>query len=125
MNPALKYTLGRLGLFVLAFGALLPFPLNPLVAAMVAFAISAILSLIMLRGWRDQMADQLGSAASRRQAEKERLRSALAGDDEAAAAGDRVAAADAASLEKDAAVPPEKGEGDEEADKEVDSSAQK
>ncbi|MEU4559178.1 DUF4229 domain-containing protein [Actinoplanes sp. NPDC023936] len=95
MSPAVKYTLGRLGLFVVALAVLLPFPLNFLVKVMVAFAVSAVLSLVLLRRWRDQMAEHLGSIAAKRTAEKDRLRSALAGDEDAAAAGDRVAAADA------------------------------
>ncbi|WP_328464366.1 DUF4229 domain-containing protein [Actinoplanes sp. NBC_00393] len=95
MSPAVKYTLGRLGLFAASFTALLPVPLNPLVKLMVAFVASAALSFLLLRKWRDEMAEQLGSIASKRSAEKERLRSALAGDETAAAAGDRVTAADA------------------------------
>lgn len=94
MKPAVKYTLGRLGLFVVVFAALFPTPLNILVKAMVAFVASAGLSFILLRGWRDEMAEQLGEISARRSAERERLRSALAGDEDAAAAGDRVTAAD-------------------------------
>ncbi|MBW6437762.1 DUF4229 domain-containing protein [Actinoplanes hulinensis] len=95
MKPAVKYTLGRLGLFVAAFAvSFLLTPLNVLVCVMVAFVASAALSFILLRRWRDEMAEQLGEMAARRTAEKDRLRSALAGDEEAAAAGDRVAAAD-------------------------------
>ncbi|MEU4694584.1 DUF4229 domain-containing protein [Actinoplanes sp. NPDC023714] len=94
MSPAVKYTLGRLGLFVGSFVVLLPVPLNILVKAMVAFVASAALSFLLLRKWRDEMAEQLGSIAAKRTAEKDRLRSALAGDEDAAAAGDRVAAAD-------------------------------
>ncbi|BBH65654.1 hypothetical protein ACTI_23390 [Actinoplanes sp. OR16] len=96
MSPAVKYTLGRLGLFVGSFVVLLPVPLNILVKAMVAFVASAALSFLLLRKWRDEMAEQLGSIAAKRTAEKDRLRSALAGDEEAAAVGDRVAAADGA-----------------------------
>jgi hypothetical protein len=94
MKPAIKYTLGRLGLFLAVFAALIPTPLNILVAAMVAFVASAGLSFIVLRRWRDEMAEQLGEMAARRSVEKDRLRSALAGDEDAAAEGDRVTAAD-------------------------------
>ncbi|GAA4596049.1 hypothetical protein BJY16_001886 [Actinoplanes octamycinicus] len=94
MSPAIKYTLGRLGLFVVVFAALFPLPLNILVKAMIAFVASAGFAFFLLRKWRDEMAEHLGSVAQRRAAEKARLRSALAGDDEAAAAGDRVAAAE-------------------------------
>ncbi|AEV81320.1 hypothetical protein ACWT_0308 [Actinoplanes sp. SE50] len=97
MSPAVKYTLGRIGLFLVVFAALFPLPLNILVKAMIAFVASAGFSFFVLRKWRDEMAEQLGASAQRRATEKARLRSALAGDDEAAAAGDRVAAADATS----------------------------
>ncbi|WP_433828016.1 DUF4229 domain-containing protein [Actinoplanes sp. CA-015351] len=94
MSPAIKYTFGRIGLFVIVFVALSPTPLNILVKAMVAFVASAGLSFLLLRKWRDEMAEQLGSISAKRTAEKDRLRSALAGDEDAAAAGDRVVAAD-------------------------------
>ena len=41
MSPAVKYTLGRLGLFAVCFTALLPVPLNLFVKMMVAFVLSA------------------------------------------------------------------------------------
>lgn len=89
MSLAVKYTLGRFGLFLVILGVLLQFPLNFLVSAMIALIGSAVLSYFVLAKWRNQMAEQLGSMASRRAAEKERLRAALAGDEDAAAAGDR------------------------------------
>jgi hypothetical protein len=91
MSPAVKYTLGRLGLFLIVFVALLLSPLNLLVSAMIALVVSAVLSYFLLAEWRNQMGEQLASAASRRAAEKERLRAALAGDESAAVAGDRAA----------------------------------
>jgi hypothetical protein len=94
MSATLKYTFGRLGLFVLIFAMLFPTPLNILVKAMMAMLLSAVLGYFVLARWRNEMAEQLSAAAARRAAEKERLRAALAGDEEAAAAGDRVAAAD-------------------------------
>lgn len=90
MSPAVKYTLGRLGLFVVVFVLLLPVPLAFLVKAMIALLASAVFSYFLLAKWRNEMAEQLGTVAERRQAEKARLRAALAGDEEAAAAGDRV-----------------------------------
>jgi hypothetical protein len=99
MSPAVKYTLGRLGLFVLIFLLLVPFPLNIMVKAMIALVVSAILSYFLLADWRNKMGEQLASVASRRAAEKERLRAALAGDEDAATAGDRAATpADRAAL---------------------------
>jgi hypothetical protein len=91
VNPAVKYTLGRLGLFIVVLAMLLPVPLNFLVKAMIALVASAVFSYFLLAKWRNEMAEQLGSAAQRRSAEKQRLRAALAGDEAAAAEGDRAA----------------------------------
>ena len=91
MTAAVKYTLGRLGLFLVVFVLLLPVPLNLLVKAMIALVASAAFSYFLLAKWRNEMAERLGAAAQRRSAEKSRLRSALAGDEKAAAAGDRAA----------------------------------
>jgi hypothetical protein len=89
MSPAIKYTFGRVGLFVLFFLLLMPVPLNFLVRAMIALVVSAILSIFLLRRWRNEMAEVISTAAGRRAAEKDRLRAALAGDEVAAAQGDR------------------------------------
>lgn len=89
MSPAVKYTLGRLGLFAAVLVLLLPVPLNFLVKAMIALVASAVFSFFLLAGWRNEMAEQLGEAAQRRRDEKNRLRAALAGDEAAASAGDR------------------------------------
>ena len=89
MSPAYKYTLGRLGLFAAVFAALTPVPLNILVRAMIALFASAGLGYFLLAKWRNEMAEVLGAAQARRAAEKRRLRAALSGDEEAAAAGDR------------------------------------
>ncbi|SDZ36623.1 Protein of unknown function [Micromonospora pattaloongensis] len=82
MSPAVKYTLARIGLFVVVLVALWPTPLDLLIKLMLAVVFSAAVSFFFLRGLRDQMAQQLAEAAERRRAEKERLRSALAGDDQ-------------------------------------------
>lgn len=82
MNPTVKYTLARVGLFLVVFLVLWPLRLNIFVTLMIAVLASAGLALVLLRPWRDQMAQQLADAAQRRRGEKERLRAALAGDDE-------------------------------------------
>lgn len=82
MSPAVKYTLGRIGLFVVVLLILWPVPLNILVKMMIALVASAGFSFFLLRKWRDEMAEQLNVVAEKRAAEKERLRSALAGDEE-------------------------------------------
>jgi Protein of unknown function (DUF4229) len=91
MSAAAKYTLGRLGLFLVILLVLLPVPMNFLVKAMIALVASAGFSYFLLAKWRNEMAERLGAAAQRRAAEKNRLRAALAGDENAAAAGDRAA----------------------------------
>ncbi|MCO8277461.1 DUF4229 domain-containing protein [Actinoplanes sp. TRM 88003] len=93
MSPAIKYTLGRIGLFVVVLALLSPLPLNILVTGMIAIVVSAIASFFLLAKWRNQMNEQLVNVAGRRSAEKERLRAALAGDEAAAAEGDRAAEA--------------------------------
>lgn len=86
MSAAVKYTLGRIGLFLVALAVLYPVPvLSPLVKMLVAVVVSAVLSLVLLRRWRDQFAEELAGRAERRKAEKEKLRAALAGDDQPAA----------------------------------------
>ncbi|MFY1597663.1 DUF4229 domain-containing protein [Micromonospora sp. WMMD737] len=82
MSAAVKYTLGRLGLFVAVLAALWLVEMNIFIKLMVALAFSAALSFFLLKGWRDEMAEEMATAAERRRAEKERLRSALAGEDE-------------------------------------------
>ncbi|MBO4207536.1 DUF4229 domain-containing protein [Micromonospora echinofusca] len=82
MSAAVKYTLGRIGLFVVVFLALLPVDLNFFLKIMLALVFSAAASFFLLRGWRDEMAEEMAGAAERRRTEKERLRAALAGDDE-------------------------------------------
>ncbi|WP_326550897.1 DUF4229 domain-containing protein [Micromonospora sp. NBC_01813] len=82
MSPAVKYTLGRIGLFVVVVLALWPIDLNIFLKLMIAVIFSAALSFFLMRGWRDEMAQQIADTAERRRAEKDRLRSALAGDDQ-------------------------------------------
>ena len=82
MSPAVKYTLGRIGLFALVALALWPVDLNLFLKLMLAVLFSAALAFFLLRKWRDEMAEQMGNASQRRRAEKARLRSALAGDDQ-------------------------------------------
>jgi hypothetical protein len=85
MNPMLKYTLARIGLFVAVAAILvvIPVPLHILIKLAIAVLVSALLSLFLLKGLRDDVARQLAGAQQRRAAEKERLRSALAGDEQA------------------------------------------
>ena len=81
MSPAIKYTLGRIGLFVAVALVLWPIDMNIFVKLMIAVLASAGLAYFLLRGWRDQMAEQLAAASARRRGQRERLRAALAGED--------------------------------------------
>ncbi|ATO15482.1 DUF4229 domain-containing protein [Micromonospora sp. WMMA1998] len=89
MSAAVKYTLGRIGLFVAVLAALWFVDMNMFLRLMLALVFSAALSFFLLKGWRDQMAGEMADASERRRAEKDRLRSALAGDDQAAPEGER------------------------------------
>ncbi|PTA48033.1 DUF4229 domain-containing protein [Micromonospora sp. RP3T] len=82
MSAAVKYTLGRIGLFVAVLAALWFIEMNMFLRLMLALVFSATLSFFLLKGWRDEMAGEMSEAAERRRAEKDRLRSALAGDDQ-------------------------------------------
>ncbi|MER7888778.1 DUF4229 domain-containing protein [Micromonospora sp. NPDC094482] len=82
MSASVKYTLGRIGLFVLVLAALWLVDMNLFLRLMLALVFSAALSFFLLKGWRDEMAEEMAGAAERRRSEKERLRSALAGDDQ-------------------------------------------
>ncbi|MFU8851750.1 DUF4229 domain-containing protein [Micromonospora sp. SL1-18] len=82
MSAAVKYTLGRIGLFVGVLAALWFVEMSIFLRLLLALASSAALSFFLLRSWRDEMAGEMAEASDRRRAEKERLRSALAGDDQ-------------------------------------------
>ena len=84
MNPMMKYTLARLGLFIAVAAVLLvvPIELNPFLKLGIALIASAILSFFLLRKLRDDVANQLADSARQRADRKEKLRSALAGEDQ-------------------------------------------
>jgi hypothetical protein len=84
MSPLLKYSLARLGLFlaVAVLVLVIPIELNLFLRLAIALVVSALLSFFLLRNLRDRVADQLAGKARERADRKERLRSALAGDDQ-------------------------------------------
>jgi hypothetical protein len=82
MTPVAKYTLGRLGLFLACALVLVPVPVNFWVKLLVALLASFALQWVLLRKWRLEMIGQVDETMTRRRQEKERLRSALAGEDE-------------------------------------------
>ena len=85
MTPMVKFTLGRVGLFVLISLALWPVPIDLLLKLMIAIMGSFALQFVVLRKWRTDMIGQVDEVASRRRAEKEKLRAALAGEDDPSA----------------------------------------
>ncbi|GIG57630.1 hypothetical protein Lfu02_20020 [Longispora fulva] len=84
MSPFVKYTLARLGMFaaIMVVLVLLPLPITLVVKVMVALLISLVLSFFLLKKMRDEMSDYIAGSVQRRQAEKDKLRAALAGEDE-------------------------------------------
>lgn len=88
MSAAVKYTLGRIGLFVAVLAALWFVEMNMFLRLMLALVFSAALSFFLLKAWRDEMAGEMAQAAERRRADRERLRSALAGEDRPAEDGE-------------------------------------
>jgi hypothetical protein len=83
MSPVVKFTLGRVGLFVGISLLLWPVPgIDLLLKLMIALVVSVALQFVVMRKWRADMIDYVDQAATRRRTEKEKLRAALAGEDE-------------------------------------------
>jgi hypothetical protein len=84
VTPGLKYTLARFGIFVACTApvVLLFTGLDLLLRILIGAVLSTIVSLVTLRRWRDQMAMQISTGLQSRRDENERLRAALAGEDE-------------------------------------------
>jgi hypothetical protein len=79
------YALARLAIFVacaLPALFLLPREMNSLLKLMIALVVSAVLSFFLLGDLRDQVAQRMSENAQRKATERQRLRSALAGEDE-------------------------------------------
>jgi uncharacterized membrane protein len=84
MTPFLKYSLARLGLFVLVAVAVLVLPISISVPLklMIAVLVSAVLAFFLLKGLREEASVQAVGMAQRRSEKRERLRAALNGDDD-------------------------------------------
>jgi len=80
-----KFTLGRVGLFVLISLALWPVPIDLLLKLMIAIIASFGLQFVVLRKWRAEMFGQVYLVNGPPSAEKEKLRAALSGEDEPSA----------------------------------------
>jgi len=91
--PATKYTLARIGLFLLAAALAWPLPVDLLLRLLIAAVVSSVASWFLLNRWRGEMGATIEKSMAARKAEKEKLRAALAGDDDpnAPSAGDRPA----------------------------------
>ncbi len=90
MNPGLRYTLARIVVFVVCTVPavlFLPSSLDLLLRILIGAVVSAIVSFLFLARWRDEMAESLSATFRQRREEKERLRAALAGEDEPEAGG--------------------------------------
>ena len=83
MHPGVKYALGRVGIFVVVAALLWPVGLDPLLTLMIALLVSMGAAYFLLRRWRDETSNAIAKGAEKRREEKERLRAALAGDDDA------------------------------------------
>lgn len=74
MNPVAKYTLARLALFVGALALLSLAGAGRLTAVAGAALVSMLLSYLLLRGLRDQVAERVAEGVQRRLDDKARRR---------------------------------------------------
>jgi hypothetical protein len=83
MSPIVRYTLARLGLFVLVALVVLAVPVRVdlMVKLAAAVLVTFVLAFFLLRRLRDEAATQIAEAVQRRAERKDRLRSALSGED--------------------------------------------
>jgi mannitol-specific phosphotransferase system IIBC component len=79
VNPVAKYFLARLGLFA-AIAAPLTFVMNALLALAIGLLGSLVLSVVLLKGMRNEMITHIDARAKQRREEKERLRAELKGE---------------------------------------------
>lgn len=85
MNPMLKYTLARFGIFAVCLALallVLPRDMNLFLKVLIALLVSMIASFFLLRRWADDLADRMNTNLRRRKEQKDRLRAALAGEDD-------------------------------------------
>ena len=75
-----KYTLARVGMFVVVTLILTPLH-NLILQLLISAVVTSIASLFVLKKWRNEVASTLERSMTQRRVDKERLRSALAGDD--------------------------------------------
>jgi hypothetical protein len=83
LSPAVTYTAGRVALFVAVAAALYAVGFRTFALVLLALVISMPLSYVVLRRQREAFGEQVARRVERRRAEKEKLRAALRGDDDA------------------------------------------
>ena len=83
LPPMVKYTLARVGMWVVLTFVLNAILHNVILCALISAVVTAIAGFFLLSKWRNEVASTLETSITKRRAEKEKLRSALAGDDEA------------------------------------------
>lgn len=81
LSPAVLYSLGRLGCFLVVAAVLFAVGFRSWLLVLAALVLSAPLSFFLLRGVRSSWGVQLEERMARRKAEKERLRATLRGDE--------------------------------------------
>jgi hypothetical protein len=77
-----KYTLARVGMWVALTFALNAFLTDVVLSALISAAVTAVAGYFLLAKWRNEVASTIETSITKRRAEKEQLRSALAGDDD-------------------------------------------
>jgi hypothetical protein len=77
-----KYTLARVGAFVILAFVLDLFLRNPILSMLISAVLTSVFALVFLKKWRGEVATTLETSITKRRVEKEKLRSALAGDDD-------------------------------------------
>lgn len=85
MSAGVMYGFARLGLFILcAVPAilLLPSDWDLLLRLLIGAVVSAVLSFVLLTRLRDRVSESMVAGRERKEAEKAKLRSALAGDED-------------------------------------------
>ncbi|HEV7754273.1 MAG TPA: DUF4229 domain-containing protein [Mycobacteriales bacterium] len=83
LNPALTYSAGRVALFLAVAALLYLVGFRTFALLLLALAISMPLSYVLLRRQREAFGEQVARRVEHRRVEKEKLRAALRGDDEA------------------------------------------
>jgi hypothetical protein len=78
----ISYTAARIGLLVAIAAVLILLRVPALVAILIALVVSLGLSLVLFRGMRARLDEELAAARARRREERARLREALRGDPE-------------------------------------------